>query len=99
DYRFMPEPNLPPLRVVNDGETSADLSLVNVNELKTQLPELPAETRRKLGEQFCLPANNVTSSSFGEMVDLLQNGTVNLMTVRKILDELLNGNPHSPSKV
>nr|CAD7399982.1 unnamed protein product [Timema poppensis] len=151
DYRFMPEPNLPPLRVVNDGETSADLSLVNVNELKTRLPELPAETRQKLGEQFRLPAEsiiilvnenlllqhfrnimkenesrdpiiaanllimdfltslnknkinidncNITSSSFGELVDLLQNGTLNLMAVRKILDELLNGNPHSPSKI
>nr|CAD7567611.1 unnamed protein product [Timema californicum] len=78
DYRFMPEPNLPPLRVVNDGETSADLSLVNVNELKTRLPELPAETRQKLGEQFRLPA---------ESVIILVNENLLLQHFRNIMKE------------
>ncbi|XP_055679866.1 glutamyl-tRNA(Gln) amidotransferase subunit B, mitochondrial [Lutzomyia longipalpis] len=42
DYRFMPEPNLPPLRL-----TSA--------HLRQTLPELPEETRQKLTRDYVLP--------------------------------------------
>jgi aspartyl-tRNA(Asn)/glutamyl-tRNA(Gln) amidotransferase subunit B len=38
DYRFMPEPNLPPLR----------LSQSTVDRLARQLPELPQQIRTRL---------------------------------------------------
>lgn len=32
-------------------------------------------------------------------MDLLQSGKVNLVTVRKLLQEIISGNPQSPSEV
>ncbi|KAJ9577129.1 hypothetical protein L9F63_006301 [Diploptera punctata] len=57
DYRFMPEPNLPPLRLIMDSDDTrcrVNENLVNVSELRNQLPELPAETRKRLVSQFGL---------------------------------------------
>lgn len=61
DYRFMPEPNLPPLVVRVAGEESPTIAgndeLISVEALRATLPELPAETRRKLSEDFGLGAD------------------------------------------
>ncbi len=46
DYRYFPEPDLPPL-VVDAGW---------VDEVRRSLPELPAERRRRLVEAYALPA-------------------------------------------
>ena len=46
EYRFFPEPDLPPFRI--DGST--------VERLRGLLPELPASLRRRLTEQYgCTP--------------------------------------------
>ena len=51
DYRFMPEPNLPPL-ILYDSNTinkaSHNSSIVNIDEVRGQLPELPEAKRRRL---------------------------------------------------
>ncbi|XP_037942362.1 glutamyl-tRNA(Gln) amidotransferase subunit B, mitochondrial [Teleopsis dalmanni] len=57
DYRFMPEPNLPPLRI-SMAETSND-GLVSVHQITNELPELPEETRTKLKDTYKL--NNETA--------------------------------------
>lgn len=44
DYRFMPEPDLPPLRISSE----------HVEHLRQQLPELPRETVRRLSETYSL---------------------------------------------
>ncbi|XP_013111810.1 glutamyl-tRNA(Gln) amidotransferase subunit B, mitochondrial [Stomoxys calcitrans] len=57
DYRFMPEPNLPPLRLnmLDDGTDDEDpYSLVSVPTLAKDLPELPEETRVYLVEHYKL---------------------------------------------
>jgi aspartyl-tRNA(Asn)/glutamyl-tRNA(Gln) amidotransferase subunit B len=46
DYRYFPEPDLPPL-VVDDAWVDA---------VRAGLPELPAERRRRFGEAYGLPA-------------------------------------------
>lgn len=46
DYRFMPEPNLPPLRLNLKDEQSPDL--INVEMIRRALPELPEQTRNNL---------------------------------------------------
>lgn len=54
DYRFMPEPNLPPLHInTNEKETRSDM--INLREIRDAIPELPRETRAKLCEQCALP--------------------------------------------
>lgn len=52
DYRFMPEPNLPPLRLNVQGDPSS--ALINVVTIRQALPELPRQTRDKLVEQHGL---------------------------------------------
>ncbi|XP_063236493.1 glutamyl-tRNA(Gln) amidotransferase subunit B, mitochondrial isoform X2 [Bacillus rossius redtenbacheri] len=152
DYRFMPEPNLPPLRVELERVVSPDPEhVLSVPALRARLPELPADTRRRLRELHGLPAetaailvnedvllkhfltiseeksernptitanllimdfltalnkNNIslnesaaTSAALGEVVDLLQAGSVNLATVRKILEEVVVGSPLTPSQM
>ncbi|CAH2089568.1 unnamed protein product [Euphydryas editha] len=47
DYRYMPEPNLPPLRVnLNTIEDNEDV--ISVPLIKERIPELPEESRTKL---------------------------------------------------
>jgi aspartyl-tRNA(Asn)/glutamyl-tRNA(Gln) amidotransferase subunit B len=46
DYRFMPEPNLLPLHL-NLTDKHSDV-FINVLDLKQQIPELPADTRKRL---------------------------------------------------
>lgn len=51
DYRFMPEPNLPPLHLHMGGNEN-NSHLVSVPDILNRMPELPHETRKKLVENF-----------------------------------------------
>ncbi|GFG30311.1 hypothetical protein Cfor_02126 [Coptotermes formosanus] len=154
DYRYMPEPNLPPLRVLLDDCHSvpdSDSHHVNVGYLKRTLPELPRETRENLTNRYRisqesavilvnenallkhfygimeekrsrdpklstnilimelltilnknklpLESSQISSKSLGAVVDLLQSKKINLVTARKLLQEIISGNPESPSEV
>jgi aspartyl-tRNA(Asn)/glutamyl-tRNA(Gln) amidotransferase subunit B len=46
DYRYFPEPDLPPLEVASE----------KIEKLKSSLPELPAQKRRRYEEEFGLSA-------------------------------------------
>ena len=58
DYRFMPEPNLPPLHLhMHSSYAPSKLNrhnLVDVDYLRSTIPEMPQETRKKLAENFHL---------------------------------------------
>ncbi|GLV42651.1 Glutamyl-tRNA amidotransferase subunit B [Carabus blaptoides fortunei] len=151
DYRYMPEPNLPPLHLnMGLGTTGVTNKFVNVEQLKANIPELPEETRENLctnyhvtPEQAIILVNedvllqyfkdisknpnretklivnilinelltlvnkykiylenvNIPSGHLGELVDLIQLKTVNLVTARKILEEIINGDSRSPSEI
>ncbi|XP_034944827.1 glutamyl-tRNA(Gln) amidotransferase subunit B, mitochondrial [Chelonus insularis] len=48
DYRFMPEPNLPPLRVHIRKDCENKYNLIDVNEIALRIPKLPEEIREHL---------------------------------------------------
>ncbi|XP_031828233.1 glutamyl-tRNA(Gln) amidotransferase subunit B, mitochondrial [Nomia melanderi] len=48
DYRFMPEPNLPLLRIHVDQNEENKYNLINASSLKKQLPELPHTLRNMM---------------------------------------------------
>nr|CAH7716732.1 unnamed protein product [Callosobruchus chinensis] len=48
DYRFMPEPNLPPLHIAMGP---VEIGCVNADRLKENIPELPEQTRTKLRDE------------------------------------------------
>ncbi|XP_073953847.1 glutamyl-tRNA(Gln) amidotransferase subunit B, mitochondrial isoform X2 [Choristoneura fumiferana] len=53
DYRYMPEPNLPPLRVnLHTKEDSQDV--ISVPLIQDKMPELPEDSRRKLVQDYQL---------------------------------------------
>lgn len=52
DYRFMPEPNLPPLHLNTFIENSSNHTCFNVDIWKNNLPELPATTRERLVNEY-----------------------------------------------
>ncbi|XP_014215896.1 glutamyl-tRNA(Gln) amidotransferase subunit B, mitochondrial [Copidosoma floridanum] len=52
DYRFMPEPNLPPLYIHLDENSENVFNLVDAPYLKSHIPEMPQETRDKLATHY-----------------------------------------------
>jgi len=69
DYRFMPEPNLPPL-MLSDNGTSGPKGLVDISKVKSQIPELPYQTRNKLKDTYGL--SFLSSCKLVEWPELLQ---------------------------
>lgn len=59
DYRFMPEPNLPPLHVYLGAVGATPAGQLSVEALRAELPELPEQTRAKLAAAFALGADVV----------------------------------------
>ncbi|XP_075054891.1 glutamyl-tRNA(Gln) amidotransferase subunit B, mitochondrial [Mixophyes fleayi] len=64
DYRFMPEPNLPPLILYDTQSLPSNMDadqIINVDLIKERLPELPSVTRERLVEQYgILPEHSFT---------------------------------------
>ncbi|KAK6494117.1 glutamyl-tRNA(Gln) amidotransferase subunit B [Huso huso] len=64
DYRFMPEPNLPPLIVYDNKTVPAHADpqqVVNIDQIRERLPELPNVRRSRLVEQYgILPEHSFT---------------------------------------
>ena len=71
DYRFMPEPNLPPLRLYSDASPPphgvATDQVINVDRLKERLPELPEEKRARLETQYGLPLHQAINVVVGRL--------------------------------
>lgn len=64
DYRFMPEPNLPPLMLYDTESLPANVNadqVINIDLIREKLPELPSVTRERLVEQYgILPEHSFT---------------------------------------
>ena len=71
DYRFMPEPNLPPLIVYDKesvkGAPSVDTA-VNIDELRTRLPELPEAQRQRLMDDYGIKMESAIKLVVSEMM-------------------------------
>ncbi|XP_049576198.1 glutamyl-tRNA(Gln) amidotransferase subunit B, mitochondrial [Syngnathus scovelli] len=77
DYRFMPEPNLPPLVVYEDPDSvpsGADVQqAVVVQSLRAELPELPAVRRERLVKTYgILPEHSLTLLNEDGLVDYFE---------------------------
>ncbi|XP_028658530.1 glutamyl-tRNA(Gln) amidotransferase subunit B, mitochondrial isoform X2 [Erpetoichthys calabaricus] len=55
DYRFIPEPNLPPLIVYDNESTPVNADpqqVINIDLIRVNLPELPSAKRTRLVDQY-----------------------------------------------
>ncbi|XP_050295802.1 glutamyl-tRNA(Gln) amidotransferase subunit B, mitochondrial [Anthonomus grandis grandis] len=147
DYRYMPEPNLPPLHI---GMGPVKGGTINADEIKSQVPELPEETRVRLVKEFGLTSQQsiilvndfhlqklfeetITGRTFNpskfanfliyelyqclndksmgvqditfdlhyiaDVMDMIENATINRTTAVLVLEELLQGNLKQPLKI
>ncbi|XP_048456868.1 glutamyl-tRNA(Gln) amidotransferase subunit B, mitochondrial isoform X3 [Rhincodon typus] len=61
DYRFMPEPNLPPLVIYDNENLSTNVNpeqVVNIDHIRELLPELPNAKRKRLVEKYNILAEH-----------------------------------------
>eukprot|EP00063_Salmo_salar_P075612 XP_014050447.1 PREDICTED: glutamyl-tRNA(Gln) amidotransferase subunit B, mitochondrial-like [Salmo salar] len=77
DYRFMPEPNLPPLMVYEVCSTAppgvAPSQVVVLEEVRERLPELPSVRRQRLVETYgILPEHSFTLVNEDGLMDYFE---------------------------
>ncbi|TEA29907.1 hypothetical protein DBR06_SOUSAS19210004 [Sousa chinensis] len=78
DYRWlMPEPNLPPLLLYDSGSLPPGTDpqqVINIDQLREQLPELPRVTREKLVQQYgMLPEHSFALLNEVGLLEFFQN--------------------------
>uniref|UniRef100_A0A9L0T4H9 Cytochrome c oxidase assembly factor PET112 homolog n=1 Tax=Equus caballus TaxID=9796 RepID=A0A9L0T4H9_HORSE len=77
DYRFMPEPNLPPLLLYDTESLPAGADpqqVIDIDRIREQLPELPSVTREKLVQQYgMLPEHSFTLLNEVGLLEFFQN--------------------------
>uniref|UniRef100_A0A8C9AAV1 Glutamyl-tRNA(Gln) amidotransferase subunit B, mitochondrial n=1 Tax=Prolemur simus TaxID=1328070 RepID=A0A8C9AAV1_PROSS len=75
--RFMPEPNLPPLLLYDTTSLPAGADsqqVINVDQIRERLPELPSVTRERLIQQYgMLPEHSFTLLNEVGLLEFFQN--------------------------
>lgn len=60
DYRYFPDPDLPPLRFGYDvSEADRKAGVIDVRLIETRIPELPSKKRERFAREFSLPAKDI----------------------------------------
>lgn len=88
DYRFMPEPNLPPLRLTDSAETvpgtemQKNDSIIDINAMRQTIPLLPKDDRNMLTEKYGLTLEHALlivnqEGLFGFFNKVVENGKRN----------------------
>lgn len=83
DYRYFPEPDLPPMRFTQE----------QISDIKKELPELPEEKRKRFTSVYKLPndfadiivSEKARADYFEEAVKLGQGGTLSAKTVADLM--------------
>ncbi|KAJ0174114.1 hypothetical protein K1T71_010260 [Dendrolimus kikuchii] len=90
DYRYMPEPNLPPLRLnLKTREDHNDV--ISVPVIRDNIPELPQESRRRLINEYQLrPEAAIQLVNEPILLDYFQELTNKERSPNKIANLLLN---------
>ncbi|XP_069711816.1 glutamyl-tRNA(Gln) amidotransferase subunit B, mitochondrial isoform X4 [Phaenicophaeus curvirostris] len=95
DYRFMPEPNLPPLILYDAKSLPANMNhqqVVNIDWIRERLPDLPSVKRAKLVEQYeILPEHSFTLLNEEGLTVFFENVVKQTqMKPRKVIGWILN---------
>uniref|UniRef100_H3A5H3 Glutamyl-tRNA(Gln) amidotransferase subunit B, mitochondrial n=1 Tax=Latimeria chalumnae TaxID=7897 RepID=H3A5H3_LATCH len=96
DYRFMPEPNLPPLILYDSKTLPANVSpeqVVSVDHIQEELPELPAVKRARLVDQYgILPEHSFTLMNEDGLMEFFQDVVKGTRAEpRKVIGWVING--------
>lgn len=62
DYRYFPDPDLPPLRFGYDISAEEKAAgIIDVRLIESKIPELPAKKRERFAKEFGLPAKEINA--------------------------------------
>ncbi|XP_007433478.2 glutamyl-tRNA(Gln) amidotransferase subunit B, mitochondrial [Python bivittatus] len=95
DYRFMPEPNLPPLILYDAKSLPTHISgqqVVNIDWIRERLPDLPSAKRAKLVERYGIqPQHSFTLENEDGLMDFFES-VVNAteMKPQKVIGWVIN---------
>jgi aspartyl-tRNA(Asn)/glutamyl-tRNA(Gln) amidotransferase subunit B len=71
DYRFVPEPNLPPLRLSDESRSEVNgQRLVSVSDISRSLPPLPHHVRHSLCRDHSLTLEQANTLQVGTIASL-----------------------------
>ncbi|PKK22239.1 glutamyl-tRNA(Gln) amidotransferase, subunit B [Columba livia] len=95
DYRFMPEPNLPPLILYDAKSLPANMNhqqVVNIDWIHERLPDLPSVKRAKLVEQYgILPEHSFTLLNEDGLAEFFENVVKQTqMKPKKVIGWIIN---------
>ncbi|XP_075607808.1 glutamyl-tRNA(Gln) amidotransferase subunit B, mitochondrial isoform X2 [Balearica regulorum gibbericeps] len=95
DYRFMPEPNLPPLILYDAKSLPANMNhqqVVNIDLIHERLPDLPSVKRAKLVERYgILPEHSFTLLNEDGLTEFFENVVKQTqMKPKKVIGWILN---------
>uniref|UniRef100_A0A8C3LFL4 Glutamyl-tRNA(Gln) amidotransferase subunit B, mitochondrial n=1 Tax=Chrysolophus pictus TaxID=9089 RepID=A0A8C3LFL4_CHRPC len=95
DYRFMPEPNLPPLILYDAKSLPANVNhqqVVNIDWIHERLPDLPSVKRAKLVELYgILPEHSFTLMNEDGLMDFFEDVVKQTqMKPKKVIGWILN---------
>uniref|UniRef100_A0A803WAC7 Glutamyl-tRNA(Gln) amidotransferase subunit B, mitochondrial n=1 Tax=Ficedula albicollis TaxID=59894 RepID=A0A803WAC7_FICAL len=95
DYRFMPEPNLPPLILYDAKSLPANMNhqqVINIDWIHERLPDLPSVKREKLVEQYgILPEHSFTLLSEDGLAEFFESVVKQTqMKPKKVIGWILN---------
>ncbi|XP_074445763.1 glutamyl-tRNA(Gln) amidotransferase subunit B, mitochondrial isoform X1 [Larus michahellis] len=95
DYRFMPEPNLPPLILYDAKSLPANMNhqqVVNIDWIHERLPDLPSVKRAKLVEQYgILPEHSFALLNEDGLTEFFENVVKQTqMKPKKVIGWILN---------
>ncbi|XP_054846461.1 glutamyl-tRNA(Gln) amidotransferase subunit B, mitochondrial [Eublepharis macularius] len=94
DYRFMPEPNLPPL-ILYDAKSlptrTCHHQVVNIDQLREKIPDLPSVKRAKLVERYGIqPLHSFTLVNEDGLMEFFETVvTATQMNPRKVIGWIL----------
>ncbi|KAL1432824.1 hypothetical protein MTO96_013025 [Rhipicephalus appendiculatus] len=101
DYRFMPEPNLPPL-VISVHQTD-DQATVSVEKLRDKIPTLPWQHKERLMVDHGLTPHQAQdyndAARFHELLILIQEQRISNTLAQEVLQLLVNGDTRTPTKI
>ncbi|XP_062991209.1 glutamyl-tRNA(Gln) amidotransferase subunit B, mitochondrial [Elgaria multicarinata webbii] len=95
DYRFMPEPNLPPL-ILHDAKSlpvhASYQQVVNIDWLRERLPDLPSAKRAKLVERYGIqPQHSFTLLNEDGLMEFFETVVkATEMNPKKVIGWILN---------
>ncbi|XP_023219244.1 glutamyl-tRNA(Gln) amidotransferase subunit B, mitochondrial-like [Centruroides sculpturatus] len=92
DYRYMPEPNLPPLRLYDDLDKenfkfSSDT--INIDHLRENIPLLPADERKYLIEKYKLPLRSALLLMNEDLQELFKEVATGIKCNMKFVSHIL----------